>query len=38
MYSETTRSISITVKPFYQEDQSSPRACVWACVRLENHR
>ena len=24
MYSETTRSIKVTVKPFYLEDQSSP--------------
>ena len=24
MYSETTRSITVTVKPFYLEDSSSP--------------
>jgi ApaG protein len=39
MYSETTRSISITVKPFYLEDQSSPTEghYVWAYhVRIEN--
>ncbi len=39
MYSETTRSISITVKPFYLEDQSSPAEghYVWAYhVRIEN--
>jgi ApaG protein len=40
MYSETTRSIQITVKPFYLEDQSSPgdNHYVWAYqVRIENH-
>jgi ApaG protein len=39
MYSETTRSITITVKPFYLEDQSSPteNRYVWAYqVRIEN--
>ena len=39
MYSETTRSIIITVKPFYLEDQSSPAEdhYVWAYhVRIEN--
>jgi ApaG protein len=38
-YSETTRSIKITVKPFYLEDQSSPAEnhYVWAYhVRIEN--
>lgn len=40
MYSETTRSIKVTVKPFYLEDQSSPgdNHFVWAYqVRIENH-
>jgi ApaG protein len=40
MYSETTRSITVTVKPFYLEDQSSPadNHYVWAYhVRIENH-
>lgn len=40
MYSETTRSIKVTVKPFYLEDQSSPaeNRYVWAYhVRIENH-
>jgi ApaG protein len=39
MYSETTRSIKVTVKPFYLEDQSSPVEdhYVWAYhVRIEN--
>ena len=39
MYSETTRGISVTVKPFYLEDQSSPADShyVWAYqVRIEN--
>src|SRR5689334_19568166 len=39
MYSETTRSIMVTVKPFYLEDQSSPAEShyVWAYhVRIEN--
>jgi len=39
MYSETTRSIRVTVKPFYLEDQSSPQEnhYVWAYhVRIEN--
>src|SRR6202047_3626769 len=39
MYSETTRSIKVTVKPFYLEDQSSPTEdhYVWAYhVRIEN--
>jgi ApaG protein len=39
MYSETTRSIKVTVKPFYLEDQSSPSDghFVWAYhVRIEN--
>jgi ApaG protein len=39
MYSETTRSITVTVKPFYLEDQSSPVEShyVWAYhVRIEN--
>ena len=39
MYSETTRSIVVTVKPFYLEDQSSPAEdhYVWAYhVRIEN--
>jgi ApaG protein len=40
MYSETTRSIKVTVKPIYLEDQSSPgdNHYVWAYqVRIENH-
>jgi ApaG protein len=40
MYSETTRSINVTVKPVYLEDQSSPGEghYVWAYhVRIENH-
>lgn len=40
MYSETTRSIQVTVKPFFLEDQSSPAEghYVWAYhVRIENH-
>lgn len=40
MYSETTRGITVTVKPFYLEDQSSPadNHYVWAYrVRIENH-
>ena len=39
MYSETTRSIKVTVEPFYLEDQSSPTEdhYVWAYhVRIEN--
>ena len=39
MYSETTRSIRITVRPFFLEDQSSPEEShfVWAYhVRIEN--
>ncbi len=39
MYSETTRSIKITVQPFYLEEQSSPADdhFVWAYhVRIEN--
>lgn len=39
MYSQTTRSIKVTVKPFYLEDQSSPTEdhYVWAYqVRIEN--
>jgi ApaG protein len=39
MYSETTRSISVTVQPFYLEDQSTPAdgRYVWAYhVRIEN--
>ena len=39
MYSETTRSIRVTVKPFFLEDQSSPgdNHFVWAYqVRIEN--
>jgi ApaG protein len=39
MYSETTRSITVTVKPFYLEEQSSPAEnhYVWAYhVRIEN--
>ena len=40
MYSETTRSITVTVKPIYLEDQSSPgdNHYVWAYqVRIENN-
>jgi ApaG protein len=40
MYSETTRSIKVTVKPVYLDDQSSPsdNHYVWAYqVRIENH-
>ncbi len=39
MYSETTRSIKVIVKPFYLDDQSSPSDdhYVWAYhVRIEN--
>jgi len=39
MYSEITRSIKVTVEPFYLEDQSSPTEdhYVWAYhVRIEN--
>ena len=39
MYSETTRSIKVSVKPIYLEDQSSPveNHYVWAYqVRIEN--
>ena len=39
MYSEITRSIKVSVKPFYLEDQSSPAEgrYVWAYhVRIEN--
>jgi ApaG protein len=39
MYTETTRSITVTVKPVYLEDQSSPAEdrYVWAYhVRIEN--
>ena len=39
MYAETTRSIRVTVKPYYLEDQSSPtdNRYVWAYhVRIEN--
>jgi ApaG protein len=39
MYSETTRSIKVTVQPIYLEDQSSPveNHYVWAYqVRIEN--
>ncbi len=39
MYSQTTRSITVTVKPIYLEDQSSPgdNHFVWAYrVRIEN--
>ena len=39
MYSEITRSIRVSVKPFYLEDQSSPAEgrYVWAYhVRIEN--
>ncbi len=40
MYSETTRSIKVVVKPYYLGDQSSPddNRYVWAYhVRIENH-
>lgn len=40
MYTETTRDITVTVKPIYLEDQSSPSDghYVWAYrVRIENH-
>jgi len=40
MYSMTTRGITVSVQPFYLEDQSSPGDChyVWAYrVRIENH-
>jgi ApaG protein len=39
MYSETTRSINVTVEPFYLEDHSAPDEdrYVWAYhVRIEN--
>ena len=39
MYSQTTRAITVTVKPFFLEDQSSPSDShyVWAYhVRIEN--
>jgi ApaG protein len=39
MYSETTRSITITVRPFYLEEHSSPddNQYVWAYhVRIDN--
>ncbi|CAA7613118.1 Protein ApaG [Candidatus Terasakiella magnetica] len=39
MYSQTTRDIIVTVKPFYLDDQSSPtdNHYVWAYrVRIEN--
>ena len=39
MYSETTRSIKITVRPFYVDEHSSPNEShyVWAYhVRIEN--
>ena len=39
MYSQTTRAITVTVKPFFLEDQSSPAEAhyVWAYhVRIEN--
>ena len=39
MYSETTRSIKVTVEPVYLEDQSSPAEdrYIWAYhVRIEN--
>ena len=39
MYSQTTRSIRVTVKPYFLEDQSSPtdNHFVWAYhVRIEN--
>ena len=40
MYSKITRAITVTVKPFYLEEQSSPSDShyVWAYhVRIENH-
>lgn len=40
MYSQTTRSITVVVKPIYLEDQSTPAEnhFVWAYrVRIENH-
>ena len=40
MYNQTTRSITITVRPMYLEDQSSPTEShyVWAYhVRIENN-
>lgn len=40
MYSKTTRSIKVTVKPVFLEDQSSPTDdhYLWAYhVRVENH-
>jgi len=39
MYSQTTRAITVTVKPFFLEDQSAPAEShyVWAYhVRIEN--
>jgi ApaG protein len=39
-YSETTRSITVTVEPIYLEDQSSPSESryVWAYhIKIENH-
>lgn len=40
MYTQTTRGITVTVKPFYLDDQSSPADShyVWAYrVRIENN-
>jgi ApaG protein len=40
MYSQSTRSIRVTVEPIYLDDQSSPeeQRYVWAYhVRIENH-
>lgn len=40
MYSKTTRSITVTVEPFYLDEQSSPEEnhFVWAYrVRIENN-
>ena len=40
MYTETTRAITVTVRPTFLEDQSSPAEAhfVWAYrVRIENH-
>lgn len=40
MYTETTKNITITVRPFYLEEQSSPTDShyLWAyLVRIENH-
>ncbi|MDA8232468.1 MAG: Co2+/Mg2+ efflux protein ApaG [Magnetospirillum sp.] len=40
MYTKTTRNITVSVKPFYLEDQSSPSDShyVWAYrVRIENN-